>query len=252
MYRFCPTLRMRWETLTMKAQPIWQTYKATYSLTWCSFVFLCVTATVGLFPQSLPHWSVSMSYTSSGLHHANDHEQPGPGGCSGRQLVWMLLISMLKLCLYHTDLYFLTLSSPRSSSPMEGMDRCLVTGRRWALTKLTFMLRTFTGSDRWILTGWLCLQFRLVMHYLSEMTEEQTLVMYSGHPMGLFPSLPSSPRAIITNGMVTAQPWIGRTLCPLASLCAEILFFFVCYTQVIPNYSSRDQYEKMFALGVSM
>ncbi|KAL0978342.1 hypothetical protein UPYG_G00169290 [Umbra pygmaea] len=65
-------------------------------------------------------------------------------------------------------------------------------------------------------------QFRLVMHYLSEMTEEQTLVMYSGHPAGLFPSLPSSPRAIITNGMV------------------------------IPNYSSREQYEKMFALGVSM
>ena len=48
-------------------------------------------------------------------------------------------------------------------------------------------------------------QFCLVMHYLSEMTEEQTLVMYSGHPMGLFPSLPSSPRAIITNGMVTVQ-----------------------------------------------
>lgn len=47
------------------------------------------------------------------------------------------------------------------------------------------------------------MQFRLVMNYLSEMTEEQTLVMYSGHPMGLFPSLPSSPRAIITNGMVT-------------------------------------------------
>lgn len=50
-----------------------------------------------------------------------------------------------------------------------------------------------------------CVQFRLVMRYLSEMTEEQTLVMYSGHPMGLFPSLPSSPRAIITNGMVSAQ-----------------------------------------------
>ncbi|KAG7283227.1 hypothetical protein CRUP_004969 [Coryphaenoides rupestris] len=46
-------------------------------------------------------------------------------------------------------------------------------------------------------------QFRLVMHYLSDMTEEQTLVMYSGHPMGLFPSLPCSPRAIITNGMLT-------------------------------------------------
>lgn len=48
-------------------------------------------------------------------------------------------------------------------------------------------------------------QFLLVMHYLSEMTDDQTLVMYSGHPLGLFPSLPSSPRAIITNGMVTAQ-----------------------------------------------
>ena len=46
-------------------------------------------------------------------------------------------------------------------------------------------------------------QLRLVLQYLSQMTEEQTLVMYSGHPMGLFPSLPSSPRAIITNGMVT-------------------------------------------------
>lgn len=40
------------------------------------------------------------------------------------------------------------------------------------------------------------------MHYLSEMTEEQTLVMCSGHPQGLFPSSPSAPRAVITNGMV--------------------------------------------------
>ena len=45
-------------------------------------------------------------------------------------------------------------------------------------------------------------QFWLVMHYLSTMTEEQTLAMYSGHPMGLFPSSPSAPRVIITNGMV--------------------------------------------------
>ena len=65
-------------------------------------------------------------------------------------------------------------------------------------------------------------QFRLVMHYLSEMTEEQTLVMYSGHPLGLFPSPRHGPRVVITNGMV------------------------------IPNYSSRDQYDKMFALGVTM
>uniref|UniRef100_A0A8C9YMM3 Urocanate hydratase n=1 Tax=Sander lucioperca TaxID=283035 RepID=A0A8C9YMM3_SANLU len=80
-------------------------------------------------------------------------------------------------------------------------------------------LVTYGGNGQ-VFSNWA--QFRLVMHYLSEMTEEQTLVMYSGHPMGLFPSLPSSPRAIITNGMV------------------------------IPNYSSRNQYEKMFALGVSM
>ncbi|XP_043979297.1 urocanate hydratase [Gambusia affinis] len=80
-------------------------------------------------------------------------------------------------------------------------------------------LVTYGGNGQ-VFSNWA--QFRLVMRYLSEMTEEQTLVMYSGHPMGLFPSLPSSPRAIITNGMV------------------------------IPNYSSREQYERMFALGVSM
>lgn len=60
------------------------------------------------------------------------------------------------------------------------------------------------------------------MNYLSELTEEQTLVMYSGHPMGLFPSSPNAPRMVITNGMV------------------------------IPNYSSKEEYEKMFALGVTM
>ena len=60
------------------------------------------------------------------------------------------------------------------------------------------------------------------MNYLSEMDDNQTLVMYSGHPLGLFPSFQSSPRLVITNGMV------------------------------IPNYSSKENYEKFFALGVSM
>ena len=46
------------------------------------------------------------------------------------------------------------------------------------------------------------LQFWLTMSYLSQMTEEQTLVMYSGHPLGLFPSSPGAPRLVITNGMV--------------------------------------------------
>ncbi|XP_048462618.1 urocanate hydratase [Rhincodon typus] len=65
-------------------------------------------------------------------------------------------------------------------------------------------------------------KFRLAMYYLSQMTEEQTLVMYSGHPHGLFPSPRNAPRVVLTNGMV------------------------------IPNYSSRDEYEMMFAMGVTM
>lgn len=80
-------------------------------------------------------------------------------------------------------------------------------------------LVTYGGNGQ-VFSNWA--QFLLVMKYLSEMTEEQTLVLYSGHPMGLFPSSADSPRAIITNGMV------------------------------IPNYSSREMYEKMFALGVTM
>lgn len=64
-------------------------------------------------------------------------------------------------------------------------------------------------------------QYLLVMKYLSEMTDEQTLVMYSGHPLGLFPSHPGAPRVVVTNGMV------------------------------IPNYSSQDHWERFNALGVS-
>lgn len=71
-------------------------------------------------------------------------------------------------------------------------------------------------------------QFRLVMHYLSEMTEEQTLVMYSGHPMGLFPSLPSSPRAIITNGMVTANQAFSSVMSYEEISDAFTCFSFAC------------------------
>jgi len=80
-------------------------------------------------------------------------------------------------------------------------------------------LVTYGGNGQ-VLSNWA--QFRLVLNYLSTMSDEQTLVMYSGHPMGLFPSSPSAPRAIITNGMV------------------------------IPNYSTREDYDRMFALGVTM
>lgn len=64
-------------------------------------------------------------------------------------------------------------------------------------------------------------QYLLTMKYLSEMTDEQTLVMYSGHPLGLFPSHPHAPRVVVTNGMV------------------------------IPNYSKPDDWERLNALGVS-
>jgi len=80
-------------------------------------------------------------------------------------------------------------------------------------------LVTYGGNGQ-VLSNWG--QFRLVLHYLATMSEDQTLVLYSGHPLGLFPSSPAAPRAIITNGMV------------------------------IPNYSSREEYDRMFALGVSM
>ena len=70
----------------------------------------------------------------------------------------------------------------------------------------------------------LCLsifQFRLTLHYLSTMTEMQTLVLYSGHPLGLFPSGPGAPRAVVTNGLV------------------------------IPSHSGRREYDRLFALGVT-
>jgi len=75
------------------------------------------------------------------------------------------------------------------------------------------------GGNGAVFQNWA--QYLLCMKYLSEMTDEQTLVMYSGHPMGLFPSHKDAPRVVVTNGMV------------------------------IPNYSGRDDYERMNALGVS-
>lgn len=75
------------------------------------------------------------------------------------------------------------------------------------------------GGNGSIFQNWA--QYRLTMKYLSEMTDEQTLVMYSGHPLGLFPSHKNAPRVVVTNGMV------------------------------IPNYSKPDDWERDNALGVS-
>lgn len=60
-------------------------------------------------------------------------------------------------------------------------------------------LVTYGGNGQ-VFSNWA--QFWLVMEFLAKMTNEQTLVMYSGHPLGLFPSTPEAPRVVITNGMV--------------------------------------------------
>ena len=75
------------------------------------------------------------------------------------------------------------------------------------------------GGNGSVFQNWA--QYRITMRYLSQMTDHQTLVMYSGHPLGLFPSHPNAPRVVVSNGMV------------------------------IPNYSSQEDYERMNALGVT-
>lgn len=88
----------------------------------------------------------------------------------------------------------------------------------YAVAQHPHELITYGGNGA-VFQNWA--QYLLTMQYLSEMTDEQTLTMYSGHPMGLFPSHKEAPRVVVTNGMV------------------------------IPNYSKPDDWEKMNALGVS-
>jgi urocanate hydratase len=88
----------------------------------------------------------------------------------------------------------------------------------YAVAQHPHELITYGGNGA-VFQNWI--QYRLTMKYLSEMTDEQTLVMYSGHPMGLFPSHKNAPRVVITNGMM------------------------------IPNYSKPDDWEKFNALGVT-
>jgi len=87
-----------------------------------------------------------------------------------------------------------------------------------AVAQFPHELITYGGNGS-VFQNWA--QYRLVMRYLSEMSDDQTLVMYSGHPLGLFPSHADAPRVVVTNGMV------------------------------IPNHSSQEDYERMNALGVT-
>ena len=88
----------------------------------------------------------------------------------------------------------------------------------YAVAQHPHELITYGGNGA-VFQNWA--QYRLAMKYLAEMTDEQTLVMYSGHPMGLFPSHKEAPRVVVTNGMM------------------------------IPNYSKPDDWEKFNALGVT-
>ena len=88
----------------------------------------------------------------------------------------------------------------------------------YAVAQHPHELITYGGNGA-VFQNWA--QYRLTMQYLAEMTDEQTLVMYSGHPMGLFPSHKDAPRVVVTNGMM------------------------------IPNYSQPDDWEKFNALGVT-
>jgi urocanate hydratase len=88
----------------------------------------------------------------------------------------------------------------------------------YAVAQHPHELITYGGNGA-VFQNWI--QYRLAMKYLAEMTDEQTLVMYSGHPMGLFPSHKDAPRVVVTNGMM------------------------------IPNYSKPDDWERFNALGVT-
>lgn len=88
----------------------------------------------------------------------------------------------------------------------------------YAIAQHPHELITYGGNGA-VFQNWI--QYRLTMKYLAEMTDEQTLAMYSGHPMGLFPSHKDAPRVVVTNGMM------------------------------IPNYSKPDDWEKFNALGVT-
>ncbi|MEY3085011.1 MAG: hypothetical protein RL037_1191 [Bacteroidota bacterium] len=88
----------------------------------------------------------------------------------------------------------------------------------YAVAQHPHELITYGGNGA-VFQNWI--QYRLTMKYLAEMSDEQTLVMYSGHPMGLFPSHKNAPRVVVTNGMM------------------------------IPNYSKPDDWEKFNALGVT-
>ncbi|MDR0660210.1 MAG: urocanate hydratase [Prevotellaceae bacterium] len=107
---------------------------------------------------------------------------------------------------------------PRKSKQAAAIMLMLSNNLDYAVAQHPHELITYGGNGA-VFQNWA--QYLLTMQYLATMTNEQTLVLYSGHPMGLFPSHKGAPRVVVTNGMV------------------------------IPNYSSKDDWERFNALGVS-
>src|SRR5690554_3801756 len=107
---------------------------------------------------------------------------------------------------------------PGKSQQAKAMMLMIQNNLDYAVAQHPHELITYGGNGA-VFQNWA--QYLLTMQYLAEMTDEQTLVVYSGHPMGLFPSHKDAPRAVVTNGMM------------------------------IPNYSSQDDWEKYNALGVT-
>nr|MBA3971588.1 urocanate hydratase [Bacteroidota bacterium] len=107
---------------------------------------------------------------------------------------------------------------PHKSKQAAAIMMMLQNNLDYAVAQHPHELITYGGNGA-VFQNWA--QYLLTMKYLAEMTDEQTLTMYSGHPMGLFPSHKDAPRVVITNGMM------------------------------IPNYSKPDDWEKFNALGVT-
>ena len=107
---------------------------------------------------------------------------------------------------------------PHNSEQAAGIMMMLSNNLDYAIAQHPHELITYGGNGA-VFQNWA--QYLLCMQYLAKMTDEQTLVLYSGHPMGLFPSHKDAPRVVITNGMM------------------------------IPNYSKPDDWEKFNAIGVS-
>ncbi|MDC8003284.1 urocanate hydratase [Aureisphaera galaxeae] len=119
----------------------------------------------------------------------------------------------------HYDMYARPISEyPGKSEQAKAIMLMIQNNLDPAVAQHPHELITYGGNGA-VFQNWA--QYLLVMQYLSEMTEEQTLVMYSGHPLGLFPSHKDAPRVVVTNGMM------------------------------IPNYSQPDDWEKFNALGVT-